>query len=145
MKTLRLIGMAIIAVIMSVNFVACDDDEDSDNVSLIGKWKVDRYIDATNGVTTHYTYQDWIDDGGYPYLVFEEKDTYCIDVDGSIEEYSSYIYDENSKVLIENNGYSEYKYEVISLAKNKLILRYYGVNGWGNPDNYNETYYVKVN
>ena len=63
----------------------------------------------------------------------------------SIEEYSSYIYDENSKVLIENNGYSEYKYEVISLAKNKLILRYYGVNGWGNPDNYNETYYVKVN
>lgn len=145
MKTLRLIGMAIIAVIMSVNFVACDDDEDSDNVSLIGKWKVDSYIDVTNGVTTHYTYQDWIDDGGYPYLVFEEKDTYCIDVDGSIEEYSSYIYDENSKVLIENNGYSEYKYEVISLTKNKLTLRYYGVDGWGNPDNYSETYYVKVN
>lgn len=69
MKTLRLIGMAIIAVIMSVNFVACDDDEDSDNVSLIGKWKEDSYIEVTNGVTTHYT----PDDGGYPYLVFEEK------------------------------------------------------------------------
>ena len=141
MKTLRLIGMAIIAVIMSVNFVACDDDEDSDNVSLIGKWKEDSYIEVTNGVTTHYT----PDDGGYPYLVFEEKDTYYINVDGSIEEYSSYIYDENLKVLTVDNGYSEYKYEVISLAKNKLILRYYGVNGWGNPDNYNETYYVKVN
>ena len=145
MKTLRFIGMAIIAVIMSINFVACDDDEDSDNVSLIGKWKVDSYIDVTNGVTTHYTYQDWIDDAGYPYLVFEEKDTYGIKIDGSITEHDSYIYDENLKVLTVDNGYSEYKYEVISLTKNKLILRYYGVNGWGNPDNYNETYYVKVN
>ena len=42
MKTLRLIGMAIIAEIMSVNFVACDDDEDSDNVSLIGKIRRDK-------------------------------------------------------------------------------------------------------
>ena len=78
-------------------------------------------------------------------VTFVQKDTYGIDVDGSIKEYSSYIYDENSKVLIENDGYSEYKYEVISLTKNKLILRYYGVNGWGNPDTYSETYYVKVN
>lgn len=145
MKTLRLIGMAIIAVIMSINFVACDDDEDSDNISLIGKWKVDSRIEVEHGVTTHYTYQDLIDDGSYPYLVFEEKDTYYIDVDGSIKEYSSsYTHDENLKVLTINHG-SEYKYEIISLTKNKLILRYYGVDGWGNPDNYSETYYVKVN
>ena len=30
MKTLRFIGMAVIAVIMSVNFMACSDDDDED-------------------------------------------------------------------------------------------------------------------
>jgi len=42
MKTLRLIGMAIIAVIMSINFVACDDDDEDSNTidtsSLVGTW-----------------------------------------------------------------------------------------------------------
>ena len=43
MKTLRLIGMAIVAIIMSVNFAACgDDDEEEDNrplaEKLLGKW-----------------------------------------------------------------------------------------------------------
>ena len=39
MKTLRFIGMALVAIIMSVNFVACSDDDDeitSDN--LVGRW-----------------------------------------------------------------------------------------------------------
>jgi uncharacterized lipoprotein YehR (DUF1307 family) len=31
MKTLRFIGMAVIAVIMSVNFMACSDDDDEDD------------------------------------------------------------------------------------------------------------------
>ena len=39
MKTLRLIGMAIVAIIMSVNFAACsDDDEDIDVNQLEGNW-----------------------------------------------------------------------------------------------------------
>ena len=39
MKTLRLIGMAVIAVIMSVNFIACSDDDDTiDTSSLEGTW-----------------------------------------------------------------------------------------------------------
>lgn len=33
MKTLRLIGMAIVAIIMSVNFVACSDDDDEENAN----------------------------------------------------------------------------------------------------------------
>ena len=31
MKTLRFIGMALIAVIMCVNFVACSDDDEESN------------------------------------------------------------------------------------------------------------------
>ena len=41
MKTLRLIGMAIVAVIMCVNFVACsDDDEEETNATIEGTWKL---------------------------------------------------------------------------------------------------------
>ena len=40
MKTLRLIGLAIVAIVMSVNFVACSDDDDDFNVSdLEGLWE----------------------------------------------------------------------------------------------------------
>ena len=39
MKTLRFIGMAVIAIMLSVNFVACsDDDEDLDVAQLEGTW-----------------------------------------------------------------------------------------------------------
>lgn len=37
MKTLRFIGMAIVAIIMSVNFVACSDDDEEDNRPLAGR------------------------------------------------------------------------------------------------------------
>lgn len=40
MKTLRLIGMAIVAIVMSVNFAACgDDDDDVNTADLIGLWE----------------------------------------------------------------------------------------------------------
>lgn len=45
MRTLRFIGMAIVAVIMSVNFAACSDDDDEDNNGnnpLVGTW-IDSY------------------------------------------------------------------------------------------------------
>ena len=39
MKTLRLIGMAIVAIVMSVNFTSCsDDDDDIDIAQLEGTW-----------------------------------------------------------------------------------------------------------
>lgn len=40
MKTLRLLGMALLAVVMCANFVACSSDDDEDNFesALIGTW-----------------------------------------------------------------------------------------------------------
>ena len=40
MKTFRLIGMALFAIMMCVNFTACsiDDDEENFESSLIGTW-----------------------------------------------------------------------------------------------------------
>lgn len=45
MKTLRFIGMAIIAVIMSVNFAACSsDDENKSDSPLVGTWMMTKSI-----------------------------------------------------------------------------------------------------
>lgn len=63
MKTLRFIGMAIIAVIMSVNFVACssdDDDENESNSPLVGTWMMTKSI--SNG-HTFIPGQNGFDDG----------------------------------------------------------------------------------
>ena len=63
MKTLRFIGMAIVAIIMSVNFVACSDDDDeitSDN--LVGRWVMihqqgyEKYDDNEAGSELHEVY-----------------------------------------------------------------------------------------
>ena len=50
MKTLRFIGMALVAIIMSVNFVACSDDDDN---PIVGTWRseVDNY-----GYSDSYTF-----------------------------------------------------------------------------------------
>ena len=40
MRTLRLIGLAIVAIVMSVNFTACSEDDDDFNISdLEGLWE----------------------------------------------------------------------------------------------------------
>lgn len=39
MRTFRLIGVAILAIALCINFTACDDDEENVNMSeLIGLW-----------------------------------------------------------------------------------------------------------
>lgn len=43
MKVLKFLGMALLAIVMSVGFIACSSDDDNDggsnNTSLVGKWK----------------------------------------------------------------------------------------------------------
>ena len=66
MKTLRFIGMAIVAIIMSVNFVACSDDDD-DN-PIVGTWRseVDNY-----GYSDSYTFNA---DGSGIWQEFKDND-----------------------------------------------------------------------
>ncbi len=47
MKTFRLIGLALLAIVMSVSFIACSSDDDDNNDSLAGTtWKV---VSVDNG------------------------------------------------------------------------------------------------
>lgn len=47
MKTFRLIGMALLAVVMCVNFTSCSDNDESDvdSNSIVGFWKIASYDD----------------------------------------------------------------------------------------------------
>jgi len=58
MKTLRLIGMALFAIVMSLNFVACDDDDDEgcNCCQLEGTWGLVREegFEYINGQKENY-------------------------------------------------------------------------------------------
>lgn len=85
--------MALIAVVMCVNFAACSDDDEDESgnaASLIGTWKIEKV--ATNGVE-----EEW---DGYPYFVITDTHCYFTDED-DIEksDYCTYTYDTKSKVM----------------------------------------------
>ena len=109
MRTLRFIGMAIIAVIMSVNFTACSDDDEDETATnpLIGTWQeVDNpnyniwtfKADGT-GTEQEYYQGNWEDPYSFTYtydsktsiLVInygehageDEIDSYDVTIDGS--------------------------------------------------------------
>ena len=92
MKTLRFIGMALVAVILSVSFTACSDDDEDESgsaASLVGKWKIETA--ATNGVT-----EEW---DGYQYYVVTATHFYFTDDETEKSDYCTYTYDANSKIM----------------------------------------------
>ena len=62
MKTFRMLGMAVVAIMMSLNFVACSDDEKADDYAdlIVGTWVEDGYYAYTHTFNKNgsYTYQD---------------------------------------------------------------------------------------
>lgn len=99
MKILKLIGVAIMAVILSVNLVACSDDEkdQSDNTaSLVGQWKVEKFSDG-EGI---YDWSEWDDGyGGYPYFIITATHFYFTDNGSDKSDYCTYTYDEQTKII----------------------------------------------
>ena len=95
MKTLRFIGMALVAVIMSVNFVACGDDDEDDNNPLIGTW-----INSEGNATMTWTFKA----NGTGVEKYDDNEA------GSElhEVYSfTYTYDIKSSILTINYGESD--------------------------------------
>ena len=82
MKTLRLIGSVIMAIMLSINFIACSDDEEDrsgDAANFVGKWKIER---------TNYEgeIEEW---DGYPYLVVTASNFYFTDEAGTTKSDNS--------------------------------------------------------
>lgn len=116
MKTLRFIGMAIIAVIMSVNFMACGDDDEEEGgnaASLVGKWKIEKINE--DGETLKWD--------GYPYFVLTEKHLYFTDDNGETKsDYSTYTYDADKKIINASyvNQDNSYTIEVLKLTDSEF-------------------------
>lgn len=141
MKTLRFIGLAIIAIVMSVNFSACGDDDDEGIESpdyLIGVWQgtVASGWETDDGEKFNYSGEDLSD----ARVTFKEDGTW-------VEEYrnnndSPWYEDESGTwklegqklirtvnsmggALMEEDWASFYE-NVLSLTKNKLVMEQYG-------------------
>ena len=136
MKTLRLIGMAIVAIMMSVNFAACsDDDDEEDNrplaEKLIGHWVL--------------TYEEGFIDSEYPdddeawshapkdeceyfgNFTFRADGTYSeYDLDGTSNPQSIEKWSVNGDVitLIEDE-HEQYDLKVLEITSDKLVLEHY--------------------
>ena len=119
MKTLRFIGMAIVAVIMSVNFAACSDDDDDvfqpeDNANSLIKRITTDYGDGEIEIET-FKYDNT---GNIVEYIF--SDDHC-------KEMRSYTYKDNT--IIASIDYSDQMYPeeseqytiVYSVSENKIV------------------------
>ena len=122
MKPLRFIGMAIIAVVISVNFVACssdDDDENESNSPLVGTWV---NIENRNSVEYKDVMTINADGTGSDAIYINGQ----LDKDG-VDNFK-YTYDEKSKVFTwiweeDSDGESDvYSMHVQELTSSKLVL-----------------------
>lgn len=77
MKVLKFLGLALLAIIMSVGFIACSSDNDNDggsnNTSLVGKWKSERIGENADEKTFDLNNTDI--DEVYSYYTFNSDGT----------------------------------------------------------------------
>lgn len=150
MRTLRLIGMAVIAVIMSVNFAACSDDDDTiDTSSLEGTWGLVRNAgwelcsDETEKDTWDYTNDPYNPDYDSEKIVIKKlsDNTYSITSyyysgsDWQMDGSQTGVLDGKTIVLKDYDGWFEYANPVIeTLTTDKLVLRMKYDNVQTDPD-----------
>lgn len=155
MKTLRLIGMAIMAVIMSVNFTACsDDDEDNTPTSekLIGQWTL-TYEEGYEKEPSEPEYdRDWShapkgDECEYfGNFTFRADGTYTqYELDNSEIDKGKWVLGNNLLTItsIDKWGEDTADLKILELSSNKLVLEYYQKEDDGGEEYAKMTYQKK--
>lgn len=131
MKSLKLIGLAIVTIVMSVNFAACSDDDDDVDVSeLLGVWEAihiegyETYQGETERWNTDIDAATY-DDGEYPRVEFLNNGvvkTYYYSNGWTDDEEGKYQVNGN-KIHIQGYGDDEgYYLTIVSLNSNQLIV-----------------------
>lgn len=144
MNKINVYFFSIMTVLLSGIFTACkDDDNDNNNAQsdIIGKWQIENVKDFENGRLTEYNYQEWVEDGGHPFIVFSETEKYHIDSEGDKVELSTYTYNATSKILSYGDGHDFFEFEVRTLTKNKLVIC---DTHFDNEGDYEEISYTRV-
>lgn len=121
MKTLRFIGMALLAVVMCVNFAACSDNDEekaeSDNLTeiIVGAWAQDGdddiFVINTNGTG----------------VVYEDETLFKNDEDGNPFRWT-YNNDWVYVSIVYATGVQEEELRVESVSSNKIVWRRYRKN-----------------
>lgn len=135
MKTLRLIGMAIVAVIMSVNFAACSDDDDegegkSLSEKLVGHWVLtyeEGFIKEENYPDHAWSHEPKDECEYFGNFTFRADGTYSeYDLDGTSNPQSIEKWTVSGDVitLIEDE-FEQYDLKVLEISSSKLVLEHY--------------------
>ena len=106
MKTLRFIGMALVAIMMSVNFAACSDDDD-DN-SIVGVWQND-----DEGEHLRLTFN--ADGSGEEYLFYDDDSE-------SYRYQFTYTYDSATSTLVITYEDGDTTKETVTFNGNTMTL-----------------------
>lgn len=152
MKTLRLIGMAVIAVIMSVNFAACSDDDDETPTTdkLVGQWTLtyeEVWEKFQNNPEENYEQKGEPNDECffYGHLTFNENGSFTeYEMDNTIIGTGKWIL-RNNELTLTYRGDEEYPetLKVIEFSSNKLVLEFYDKQDDGDEEYCKMTYQRK--
>lgn len=124
MKIFKMLGMALLAIIVSVGFIACSCDDDNEetgsNTSLVGKWKAERYdvsvdektFDLSNTeVKEVWSYYTFNSDGTGNWLILENTRRY--DIQWEVLDGDIWIY----------FGGSSNRFKVLKSNKNVMLVK----------------------
>lgn len=109
MKTLRLIGLLIIAVMVGINFTACGDDDDNDPSNpLVGVWQND-----DEGEHLRLTFN--ADGSGEEYLFYDDDSA-------SYRYQFTYTYDSATSTLVITYEDGDTTKETVTFNGNTMTL-----------------------
>lgn len=135
MKTLRLIGTALLMVVLCINFVACSDDEDEEankplSEKLIGHWVLtyeEGFIKEANQPDYEWSHAPKDECEYFGNFTFRADGTYSeYELDGTSNPQSIEKWSVNGNVitLIEDE-HERYDLKVIEITSDKLVLEHY--------------------
>ena len=145
--------MAIVAVIMSVNFTACSDADDKPTTgTLVGQWTL-TYEDVWEKFK-NYPEEDYEHKGEpsdeccfFGHLTFKEDGTFTeYEMDNTVIGTGTWILRDNELILThEGYGYdgTPETLKVIEFSSNKLVLEYYDKQDDGDEEYCKMTYQKK--
>lgn len=140
MRTLRLIGFAIIAIVMSVNFAACSDDDDDFNTDdLVGLWEgvTSEFEEKENGQTVDKDTESLDDErirfnsDGTLTSYYKSGSTWVIEDEGtwSVKDRKIYMRGDGEEVVT-----------ILELSPQKLVIE---ISESGVEDGISYSYYEK--
>ena len=141
MRTLRLIGLAIVAIVMSVNFAACSDDDDDFNTDdLVGLWEgvTSEFEEKENGQVVDQDDAENIDDerirfnsDGTLTSYYKGVSTWVIEDEGtwSVKDGKIYMRGDGEEVV-----------KILELSPQKLVVE---ISESGVEDGISYSYYEK--